>query len=238
MRREMRVRERTHAAERRRVKQFVMWGSLTVIAAGVIIAAVAFARQRTANLPGTFIANVQGRDHIALDAPHVPYDTNPPTAGPHYQNPVKAGIYDEPVADEYLVHNMEHGHVIVWYNCARQATGLFGIPAAYADHAAAHTPPPGALPSGMAPAAPAATGAPGIGERLREGCPDAIEKLKAMLKDDYDMWKVVLVPRGQLDTRFALTAWERIDKFNDFDEARIRRFIDRYRNRGPEATSE
>jgi hypothetical protein len=29
--------------------------------------------------------------------------------------------------------------------------------------------------------------------------------------------------------RIALTAWTRIDAFEEFDEARVRRFIDRYR---------
>ncbi len=29
--------------------------------------------------------------------------------------------------------------------------------------------------------------------------------------------------------RIALTAWTRIDTFEEFDEARVRRFIDRYK---------
>ncbi|MDZ4284196.1 MAG: DUF3105 domain-containing protein, partial [Patescibacteria group bacterium] len=50
-------------------------------------------------------------------ADHDPYTSNPPTSGPHYPDAIKAGVYDEPVAEEYLVHNMEHGHVILWYHC-------------------------------------------------------------------------------------------------------------------------
>ena len=32
-----------------------------------------------------------------------------------------------------------------------------------------------------------------------------------------------------METRIALTAWGRIDQFEEFDEARIRRFIEAYR---------
>lgn len=34
-----------------------------------------------------------------------------------------------------------------------------------------------------------------------------------------------MAPYPKLDTKIALTAWTRIDKFNDFDEERIQKFI-------------
>jgi len=58
--------------------------------------------------------------HIPEGTPHDPYNSEPPTSGPHYATPVEAGFYDQAPVDEYLVHNMEHGHIIIWYNC----TGL------------------------------------------------------------------------------------------------------------------
>lgn len=45
------------------------------------------------------------------------YHSNPPTSGPHSATDVPWGVYDKPVPKEQLVHNMEHGGVIVWYNC-------------------------------------------------------------------------------------------------------------------------
>jgi hypothetical protein len=45
------------------------------------------------------------------------YHSNPPTSGPHSGTDAARGIYAEPVPKENLVHNMEHGGVIVWYNC-------------------------------------------------------------------------------------------------------------------------
>jgi uncharacterized protein DUF3105 len=48
--------------------------------------------------------------------PHpFPYSTNPPTSGPHNFAPLPEGIYDTPQDDEWLVHNLEHGHVLVLY---------------------------------------------------------------------------------------------------------------------------
>lgn len=61
----------------------------------------------------------QGRTHIQLGDPHEPYNSDPPTSGPHAP-PIGAGFYDEAPPDENLVHNLEHGYVILWYNC----TGL------------------------------------------------------------------------------------------------------------------
>jgi hypothetical protein len=67
--------------------------------------------------PGAEIP-IQGANHIQLGEPHDPYNSEPPTSGPHYDTPVQAGFYDEAPADEFLVHNMEHGHIIIWYNCS------------------------------------------------------------------------------------------------------------------------
>ena len=53
-------------------------------------------------------------------------------------------------------------------------------------------------------------------------CPDLVERLKA-IAGRYD--RVVLAPYNGLDRKIALTAWGRIDKFDEFDEARIVRFI-------------
>lgn len=56
------------------------------------------------------------------------------------------------------------------------------------------------------------------------------------------LFKLIVVPRPQLDTTIALTAWGAIDKFDSpaggFDEQRIERFIDYYRDHGPEKTME
>jgi hypothetical protein len=69
------------------------------------------------DLPGEAIP-IQGQEHINPGVPHDPYNSDPPTSGPHYATPAEAGFYEEAPLDEYLVHNLEHGHVIIWYNCS------------------------------------------------------------------------------------------------------------------------
>lgn len=62
---------------------------------------------------------IQGFNHVEPGEPHEPYNSDPPTSGPHYAEWVDAGFYDTPVDDGYLVHNLEHGHVIIWYDCGQ-----------------------------------------------------------------------------------------------------------------------
>jgi hypothetical protein len=58
----------------------------------------------------------QGRAHMD-DGQTFAYNSNPPTSGPHSAQFVRWGVYNQEIAKEVLVHNMEHGGVIVWYNC-------------------------------------------------------------------------------------------------------------------------
>lgn len=50
--------------------------------------------------------------------------------------------------------------------------------------------------------------------------------------------KLIVIPRPNLDTNFALTAWDYLDKFDNFDGNRIEKFIDAHLNQGPEKTME
>jgi hypothetical protein len=65
-------------------------------------------------LPGEKIQEL-GRDHVP-ETETVRYNSNPPTSGPHYATPALWGIYTVAPKDEYLVHNLEHGGVVVSYN--------------------------------------------------------------------------------------------------------------------------
>jgi hypothetical protein len=48
------------------------------------------------------------------------YTSNPPTSGNHGQAPAPFAILRQPATKEALVHNMEHGGVVVWYNTGDQ----------------------------------------------------------------------------------------------------------------------
>lgn len=58
--------------------------------------------------------------HIAVDSDPGEYNSDPPTSGPHYPDEAQAGFYDTnsyQYPAGYLVHNLEHGYIIFWYNC-------------------------------------------------------------------------------------------------------------------------
>jgi hypothetical protein len=59
------------------------------------------------------------------------------------------------------------------------------------------------------------------------GCAELVERLTAIVMQYPE--QVILAPYPGLKQRIALTAWGRIDAFDDFDEARIQRFIRAYR---------
>jgi hypothetical protein len=48
------------------------------------------------------------------------YTSNPPTSGPHAQSPMPFGVLANPAPKENLIHNMEHGGVVIWYNTTNQ----------------------------------------------------------------------------------------------------------------------
>ncbi len=68
--------------------------------------------------------------------------------------------------------------------------------------------------------------------------PDTIQNLEE-LEDLFDSSerrypKTVLTPDESLDTVYALTAWTRLDTFDVYDEERIKNFVKKLYNTGPE----
>ena len=57
----------------------------------------------------------EGALHVAEGKPHVAYNSNPQTSGPHWAGVAGPGIKYEPVPDELVLHSMEHGAAVVWY---------------------------------------------------------------------------------------------------------------------------
>ena len=61
--------------------------------------------------------------HTHVNPPaQITYNHNPPTSGCHYNlgygnAPVQTGVYNQAIASEYWVHNLEHGYVVILYNC-------------------------------------------------------------------------------------------------------------------------
>ena len=57
----------------------------------------------------------QGRNHVTKLPKGFTYNSFPPTSGPHYPVPAVWNIYEEPVRQIYLIHNLEHGGIVVQY---------------------------------------------------------------------------------------------------------------------------
>ncbi len=48
------------------------------------------------------------------------YTSNPPTSGPHSVSPMAFKVLENPAPKENLIHNMEHGGIVIWYNSTNQ----------------------------------------------------------------------------------------------------------------------
>jgi hypothetical protein len=61
-------------------------------------------------------------DHLGNPDANVAYNSFPPSSGPHYQQWAPWGLYDEPVKQTILVHNLEHGGIVVQYGDVGEET--------------------------------------------------------------------------------------------------------------------
>src|SRR3984893_431389 len=149
-----------------------IWVGGAAVAAAVV--AGFFAYRVAMAQPGASLPD-QGTRHVqTLNEPIPPYNSDPPTSGPHLPYIAPWGIHTEPIPRELQVHNLEDGGVVVQYRCA--------------------TP-----------------------------CPDLVDQLARIVRR-YET-QVILAPYPGMRTHIALTAWTRLDAFDDFDEARLERFI-------------
>lgn len=56
------------------------------------------------------------RQELAQAPPAQVYDHRPATSGKHLPVYAATGVYDQHVDERLLVHNLEHGYVVVWYS--------------------------------------------------------------------------------------------------------------------------
>ncbi len=170
---------RKRRLEEQRKKKSGSMALWVIGAASVLLVGGWFAMQMTKRSVGTAVT-VQAKWHLASRSdPHPPYNSLPPTSGPHMSRRARWGIHREPIPDELQVHNLEDAGVMVQYNC--------------------------------------------------ENCDGLIRKLESIV-GRYDEHVILApYPHPRLDRKIALTAWGRIDKFDQFDEKRIVKFIEAYK---------
>ena len=106
--------------KQRRNRQMIIWGAVAVLVLGVVGILVYNSRPKVG--VGTYF-QPETAQHIPEGDP-VDTPSDPPTSGSHYEVSWPAGFYTEesaeyqdPYHDGHLIHSMEHGYIIFWYNC-------------------------------------------------------------------------------------------------------------------------
>ncbi len=121
-------REARRARHRRaRQRSYLVWGGI----AAVSLAIFAFLIWNTVKpAAGEEVPLMASRDHVPEGTDPGPHNTDPPTSGPHYASPARAGFYEQadmgqmgPFPEGHLIHSLEHGYVIFWYNCDNLTDG-------------------------------------------------------------------------------------------------------------------
>lgn len=119
------------AKKKKEMQQKVLvYSGLGLAGIAVVIIIILFSRTSTnATGPMGDEVAVPSANHVSPDTPPGPYNSNPPAGGTHYATNLPAKFYQEsdlaalPTNPEgYLVHSLEHGYVIFWYNCQVSGT--------------------------------------------------------------------------------------------------------------------
>ena len=223
-----RLREEMLEKERRQAK---LGNLVTKLALLGLILAAGWWIYKASNVkqPGEAVADL-GRNHVP-EGTVVEYNSNPPTSGPHYAQWEKPGAYDRVLPDGRLIHSLEHGYIVISYNCTRLQISDFRNHISDFQAYAHETEEPHDEPATDSGEVDVS------GWKDDQSCQNLVSQLKSVMEKSKAK-RLILVPRPSLDTKMALTAWGRIDKMDDVDESRILRFIRAYHNKGPERTME
>lgn len=100
--------------------------NIFIVVAALLVGVVGFIVWQSVKPPpppvGTSVEIMANSDHVD-EGTDVEYSTNPPTSGPHYSKTIPAGFYSPgeitvPFPESHIVHTLEHGYVVFWYNCS------------------------------------------------------------------------------------------------------------------------
>lgn len=99
-----------------------------LVIAGFAVGGINFNRPSpTGSSEGEYVEGVGVRQELMPTGPKglnthvyntqiVEYSTSPPTSGDHWAIPASCGFYEDGLPDEQIVHNLEHGNIVISYN--------------------------------------------------------------------------------------------------------------------------
>ncbi|MSP61438.1 MAG: DUF3105 domain-containing protein [Myxococcales bacterium] len=165
--------------------------------------------------PAVEAVKEEGAFHIDYcdTAPHA---HNPPTSGLHWPWHPEWGVFTGVPQREWWIHALEHGGVVLLYNCPPAIDG--GVPDG----------------GGMG-----AYPCPDMGvPKAPNGCPNEIAKLVAIFKarkpDHLGVVRIIVAPDPLLPKKFGAVAWNWSYVSDQFDEKAIQCFVDARYGNGPE----
>lgn len=117
------IRERRKAKKRaRKLRAMLFTGGVVIVVLALVGYLVWRATLPPAGEEVTIMTNAS--NHVQEGTDPGPFNSDPPTSGRHYGQPMEAGFYQEgdtetqaPYPEGYILHSLEHGYVVFWYNC-------------------------------------------------------------------------------------------------------------------------
>jgi hypothetical protein len=108
---------RSDANRNRRSLNYLVIGTGVIFA--LLIGLVIYLNiRRSIPVDGQETLTAQGNLHVPAGSPSAfAYNSTPPTSGPHYDGMVEWGVSPQPQQYEYLLHNLEDGGVVIYYQC-------------------------------------------------------------------------------------------------------------------------
>jgi len=76
---------------------------------------------------------LKGEHTLQVSATFDKWNTDPPTSGPHNEQPAVYGFYEDPVSLAQTVHNLEHGGIVIHYGPDVPAADVEAIKDFYND---------------------------------------------------------------------------------------------------------
>jgi hypothetical protein len=114
---------------KRRRQRALTWTAVVVVAAAALLGLILWqnrgddrvgpaklaAARLAAGSKGVQTFAEAGRNHIAPAQQPSNWNSDPPTSGDHLATPLSAGVYDSEQDERAIVHNLEHGYVVIQY---------------------------------------------------------------------------------------------------------------------------